>query len=128
MPARAIALAWAIEVGDAGAGHLELADLVLHREHHARRIELERGGAEVTVEEVVTVLVGGDPLHDLVAGGVVEQLAGVVVGDAGGELLQRDVDEAVGRGLSGSGTSPHSTWCMRARSSATGSSARVTVR
>ena len=85
-----------LEVDDAGAGHLELADLALHGHDHARRVELEGGGAEVAVEEVVAVLVGGHALHDLVAGLVVEQLAGVVVGDAGGQLLERDVDDAVG--------------------------------
>ena len=63
----------------------------------------------------------------LVAGGVVEELAGVAVGDAGGQLLQGDVDEAVVRRLR-LGHLAAVTWAMRARSSAIGSIARVTVR
>ena len=94
----------------------------------SRRIELDGRGDEVAVEEVVAVLVARDPLHDLVAGAVVEQLAGVVVGDAGGELLQGDVDEAVDAADAGSGTCRARPGAMRARSSAIGSIARVTVR
>ena len=50
------------------------------------------------------VLVGRHPGHDLVALGVVlgQPLARVAVGDAGGQLLEGDVDEAlegVGDGL-----------------------------
>ena len=71
------------------------AHLVLDREHHARRIDLERGVREVAVEEVVAVLVGRDALHDLAPGGVVEQLAGVVVRDPCRELLERDIDQPV---------------------------------
>ena len=52
---------------------------------------------EVAVEEVVQVLVGGDAHHHVVAGAVAEQPPGVAVGDAGRQLLQRHVDEAVGR-------------------------------
>ena len=83
---------------------------------------------EVAVEEVVEVLVGRHPLHDLVADRVVEQLAGVAVGDAGGQLLERDVDEAVGGGVGLGHLRRMPTWAMRARSSATGSIGRVTVR
>ena len=85
-----------LEVFDAGAGHLEGAHLTLDRRHHARRVDLERRRHEVAVEEVVQVLVGGDAAHDRRALRVVEQLARVAVRDAGGELLQRDVDDAVG--------------------------------
>ena len=60
--------------------------------HRARRVDLEGGDDDVLVEEVVQVLVGGHAGHDL-AGVVVEHRAGVAVRDAGGELLQGDVDE-----------------------------------
>ena len=96
--------------------------------HHARRVELEGGGGEVAVEEVVEVLVGGHPGHEVVADRIAEQLAGVAVGDAGGQLLQREVDEAVVRRRPAAGTWPVDTWHMRPRSRATGSMARVTIR
>ena len=62
-------------------------------------VDLEGGGDHVPVEEVVAVLVARHPLHDLVAGLVVEQLAGVVVRDPRGELLEGHVGEAVVGGL-----------------------------
>ena len=68
-------------------------------QHHRRRVALERGGREVAVEEVVTVLVAGDALHHFVRGGVFTELPGVVVRDARRELLQRDVDHAVFDGV-----------------------------
>ena len=83
------------EVDDPGARHLERADLTLHRAHHRRGVAFERGRAEVAVEEVVTVLVARDPLHHFVRGRVAADLAGVVMGDARRELLERDVDHAV---------------------------------
>ena len=42
------------------------------------------------------VLVGRDATHDRLAHRIVEQLAGVAVRDARRELLERDVDDAVG--------------------------------
>ena len=64
-------------------------------------IDLERRGDEVAVEEVMVVLVDGDATKHLVAGGIVEVVAeldpGVAVRDAGGQLLERDVDEPFGR-------------------------------
>jgi hypothetical protein len=86
-----------LEVDDARARHLEAAHLPLDRQDHPRRIELDRSGGGIAVEEVVPVLVGRHPLHDLVADRVVEQLAGVVVGDPRGQLLEADVDEPVVR-------------------------------
>ena len=83
---------------------------------------------EVPVEEVVEVLVGGDPRHHLVAGRVVEQLAGVAVGDAGRQLLERDVDEAVRPTLGGSGTTPAAHLVHAGPLERDGSSDRVTVR
>ena len=44
------------------------------------------------------VFVLGDPTHDGLAGFVVEQVAGVEVADAGGELLERHVGETFGEG------------------------------
>ena len=85
-----------LEVGDPGARHREVAHLALDRRDHARRVELERRRDEVAVEEVVEVLVGRDAAHDRGAHRVIEQLPGVAVRDAGGELLERDVDDAVG--------------------------------
>ena len=50
----------AVEVGDAGAGHGEVAHLVLDGDDGRGRIELEGRGVEVPVEEVVQVLVRRD--------------------------------------------------------------------
>ena len=127
MPALEIARGVGGEARDAGAGHLEVDDLALDGVHDGRRVELDRRRREVAVEEVVQVLVGGDAHHHVVAGAVTEQPPGVAVGDAGGQLLQGDVDDAVD-GSAGSGTSPVETWHMRLRSRATGSTARVTIR
>ena len=85
-----------VEVGNPRTGHLEVADLALDRRHHRGRVDLERGTREVAVVEVVEVLVGGDAAHDRLAGRVVEQLSGVPMRDTCGDLLQRDVHDAVG--------------------------------
>ncbi len=87
MPALAISGGVTIEVGDAGAGHREAADLLLHGDHHRVRVGLDRGGGEVAVEQLVQVLVGADPLHHLVADRVAEQGTGVAVRDPGRQLL-----------------------------------------
>ena len=68
------------------------------------------------------VLVGGDAGHDSTAGKIGEEPARVVVRDSCRELLQRDVHEQVGQGRR-LGTTPVETWIIRARSSATGSTA-----
>ena len=116
------------EVLDTGAGHLELAHLALDRHHHRRRVDRERGGHQVAVEEVVEVLVGGDACHHLVSGGVVQGLARVAVRDPRRQFLQGDVGQAVRCARAGSGPRRSVTWAMRSRSSATGSTDRVTVR
>ena len=56
-------------------------------------VGFDRCGGEVAVEELVQVLVAADALHHLVADRVAEQCAGVAVRDAGGQLLQCEVDE-----------------------------------
>ena len=88
----------------------------------------EGGRGEVAVEEVVQVLVGRHPGHEVVADRIAEQLAGVAMGDAGGQLLQGQVDEAGLRAATGAGTWAVDTWHIRPRSSAIGSMARVTIR
>ena len=88
---------------------------------------LERRGRDVTVEEVVQVLVGRDTDHHRTTGGILEQLAGVPVRDARREFLQGRVHERVGDRVE-LGTSPVDTCRIRPRSSATGSTERVTVR
>ena len=94
------------EAGDPDAGHRELGDLFLHRHHHAARVDLDGRLREVAVEELVQVLVGGDAHHHVVPGRVADHLAGRAVGDAGRELLQREVDEPVlhGRRVGGDAT------------------------
>ena len=67
--------------------------------HHRARAGGDRRRGEIAVEEVVVVLVGGDPRHHGVADRVADQLAGVAVGDPRGQLLEREVDEPVGRRL-----------------------------
>src|SRR5206468_2645262 len=59
------------------------------------RLERKNLAREVSIEEEVEVLIGGDSPHDVEPDLVVEQLAGVAVRDAGGELLKRGVDQAV---------------------------------
>ena len=83
------------EVGDAHARHLEVAHLTIDRRDHRRGVDLERGGNEVAVEDVVEVLVGRDAGHDRLPGWIAEQLARVAVRDAGRDLLERDVHDAV---------------------------------
>ena len=85
------------EVDDAGARHLEGADLALDGAHRGRRVDLERGAHQVAVEEEVQVLVGGDAVHQRHADRVGEVLAGVAVRHAGGELLHGHVGQAVER-------------------------------
>src|SRR3954471_15718837 len=95
----------ALETGDAGPGHLELADLALDRRNHQRRGDLQRGGSEVTVEEEVKVLIGSNAAYELVpglAGRMVRQLnaqgpSSVAMSDPRGQLLQCDVHEPVDR-------------------------------
>ena len=86
------------EVVDARPRHLELPHLAVDGHHHGRRVEGQGLAHDVAVEQVVEVLVGRHPGHHLVADGVAEQLAGVAVGQPGGQLLQRHVDQRVGRG------------------------------
>ena len=86
------------EIGNAGARHLERAHLTLDRAHGAGRIDLQRRGHEVAIEEIVEVLVGCDARHHLVAGFVLEQVPGVAMRDARRQLLQRYVRERVDRG------------------------------
>ena len=105
-----------------GPGHLEVANLAFDRGHHGLRIDLERCRSQVSVEEVVQVLIGRDSSHDLSSRGVGQEPARVVVRDARGELLQRIVRERVGD-TCWFGTTPVETWVMRARSSATRSTA-----
>jgi len=45
------------EIRDAGAGHGEVAYLSVDRGHDCRRVDRERGGRQVSVEEVMKVLV-----------------------------------------------------------------------
>ena len=61
---------------------------------------------EVAVEEVMEVLVGGHPFHDRVSLGIGECLARVVMGDPGGQLLERQVGEGVGDGAGLGGDPP----------------------
>ena len=57
----------------------------------------ERGRQDVAVEDHVQVLVGGDADHDPVGDRVVRVAPGVAMRDPRGELLERDVGEAVER-------------------------------
>ncbi len=75
------------EIGNAGARHLERAHLALDRAHGAGRVDLQRRGHEIAIEEIVEVLVSRDARHHLVAGFVLEQVSGVAVRDARGQLL-----------------------------------------
>ena len=70
---------------------------------------------------------GRDPSHDLSSRSVGQEPARVVMCDASGELLQRDVRERVGK-LWWFGHDTGGDLGLRARSSATGSTMRVTVR
>ena len=85
------------EVRDPGAGHLEGEDLVDDGADRGRRLDRERGGQDVAVEDHVQVLVGGDPDHDLVGHRVIRVAPGVAMGDARRELLERHVGEAAER-------------------------------
>ena len=114
------------EAGHPGAGHLERADLAVDSGDHGRGIDLEGGVDQAPVVQVVQVLVGCDPLHDLVAGPVGQHLGRVQVGDAGGQFLEGDVDERA-HGAGRGGTLPVDTWHIRPRSSSMGSTMRVIV-
>ena len=59
----------------------------------AGRGDVERGGDDVAVEEVVEVLVGGDPGDEPPPGLVGEEAGRVGVGQPRGQLLQSQVDE-----------------------------------
>ena len=120
MPAPAMALACSAKSGMPVPGHVEAEDLALDGLDHRRRIELQRSRDQVSVEEVVEVLVSRHPLHDRIALAVGQRLARVVVSDAGGQLLERQVDDGVGE-RAGSGEMPPVTWAIRARSRTVGS-------
>ena len=95
----------ALEPGNSGAGHLELANLSFDGRYDDRGSDLQRRGGQVSVEEEMKVLIGRDSTDQFVTGltgGVAGQLlaerpASVAMGDACGELLQGDVHKAVDR-------------------------------
>ena len=76
------------EIGDPGPGHGEVPNLPLDRRHYRLRVDREREGRQVSVEEMMEVLVGGDAGHDSTAGRIGEEPARVVVRDSRRELLQ----------------------------------------
>ena len=91
-----------LEAGNSRAGHLELAHLPLDRRDHQRRRDLECRRREISVEEEVEVLVGGDATDQLVAGfsgrmtGSSSRNALPVLREhARRQFLQGDVHEAV---------------------------------
>ena len=94
MPARAIDLAWLEKLRMPVPGISKVPYLAFDRHQHSRWVDVKGGICEITVEEIVPVLVGGHPLHDLTAGRVVEQFAGVVMRNPGCEFLQRRVDQS----------------------------------
>ena len=82
----------------AGTGHLERQHLTLDGFHHPRRIDLQRSRHQISVEEVVEVLICRHSFHDSVALSVGQCLPGVVVGDSGRQLLEGEIDKRVGDG------------------------------
>ena len=86
-----------LELGDLEAGHREADHLPLDRHHHGRGVDLEGGLRELAVEDVVEVLVDGDPRRELLDQRILRVRAGVAVRDPGRELLQARVHQAVER-------------------------------
>ena len=84
-------------VGYPRARHGEAQHNALDFGDHVRGVKLDGGADKVAVEQEVEVFIGGDPLHDLVAGGVVESLGCVEVSDPGRQLLERHVDHGACR-------------------------------
>ena len=85
------------EAAQLEARHCEAEHLPLHGQDHGGRVELDRGAGDVPVERVVQVLVERDADEQPLGHRVARDRARVAVGDAGGELLQGHVDEAVER-------------------------------
>ena len=117
------------------SGHLEVAQHAVQGLHRLVGGDVDAGFADVAVEDHVQVLVGRDALQQLVGDGLVARLAGVAVRHAGGELLERHVDDGVEQALGEHvalpfwpGLKPRVTCSTRSSSSSTGSIARVTTR
>jgi hypothetical protein len=86
-----------LELGDLEAGHREADHLTLDRHHHRRRVDLECGLRELAVEDVVEVLVDGDPRRELLDQRILRERTRVAMRDPGRELLQARVHEPVER-------------------------------
>ena len=85
--------------GDRGARHLEVGELVVDGSQGQCGRLGQHCSHDASIEHEVVVLVGGDPLHDLVGHLVIGELAGVAVADPGRQFLCRGVDEDLDRDL-----------------------------
>src|SRR5674476_1218937 len=83
----------ALKAGNTGARHFEVLDDIEDRDHSLVRRDLQGCVHQVAVEDHVQVLVGRDAAEQALAHRVVGELASIAVGDAGGQLLQRDISE-----------------------------------
>ena len=87
------------ELRNGEAGHLEVAQHAVQRLHRLVRRDLQARLGDVPVEDHVQVLVGRHPLQQLVGDRLVARLAGVAVRNAGGQLLERHVDDGIEQAL-----------------------------
>ena len=103
--------AWTREVRYPGPGHLEVANLAFDRGHDGLRIDLERCRSQISVEEVMQVLIGRDSSHDLSSRSVGQEPARVVMHNARRRAPATKRTRAVGD-TPGSGTTPVETWVI----------------
>ena len=71
----------------------------MKRVHRLIRGDIKPSSRHIPVEDHVQVLVGRNPLQQLVGDGLVARLTGVAMRDAGRQLLERHIDDRVEQAL-----------------------------
>jgi hypothetical protein len=127
MPASAICALFRRNPGTPVPGMLNACASAAIAEKRQVGGSLQRRVDQIAVEDHVQVFVSRDSGEQSVGDGILGESAGVAVSDSGGQFLKCHVHERPHYAFVAGGP-PRLQRCMRSRSSATGSTARDTIK